>query len=206
MFYMNAVVYCLNDGGALGEMGSSLKTENASCFWVGGVGNQRSALRSQRVENTHTHTQTGRRQCLCLTRRADVCRLVPAVPYLAPVVRWAASARNDTQPLALHTLICPISTTIITSASCDSADLCPVWPGCVFVCSGQGRVYHLEECTVFGDVKSSLLWSGVAQTRSVLLDGPEIPLCAPRGKTEGFQRAFILVRLESERLRVSEAP
>lgn len=71
----------------------------------------------------------------------------------------------------------------------------------MFVCTGQGCVYHLEECTVFGDVKSSLQWSGVIQTHSVLLDGPEIPLCAPRGKREEFQGSFLLVHLESERLR-----
>lgn len=57
-------------------------------------------------------------------------------------------------------------------------------PQCVFVCAGQGCVYHLEECTVFGNVKSSPQWSGVIQTHTVLLDGPEIPLGAPRGESE----------------------
>lgn len=68
-------------------------------------------------------------------------------------------------------------------------------PQRVFVCTGQGRVYHWEECTVFGDVKSSMQRSGVVQTHSVLLDGPEIPLGAPRGKSEefeGFNMCFML--------------
>lgn len=64
----------------------------------------------------------------------------------------------------------------------------------MFLCvrAGQGCVYHLEECTVFGDVKSSPQWSGVVQTHAVLLDGPEIPLCAPRGKSEEFKRFNML--------------
>lgn len=45
----------------------------------------------------------------------------------------------------------------------------------------------MEECTVFGNVKSSPQWSGVVQTHSVLLDGPEIPLCTPRGMSEEFK-------------------
>lgn len=60
-------------------------------------------------------------------------------------------------------------------------------PQCVFACAGQGCVYHLEECTVFGNVKSSPQWSGVVQTHTVLLDGPEIPLGAPRGESEEFK-------------------
>lgn len=52
---------------------------------------------------------------------------------------------------------------------------------------GRGCVYQLEECTVFGNVKSSPQWSGAVQTRSVLLDGPEIPLCTPRSEEfKGF--------------------
>ena len=46
----------------------------------------------------------------------------------------------------------------------------------------------MEERTVFGDVKSSPQWSAVVQTHSVLLDGPEIPLCIPRGRSEEFKR------------------
>lgn len=59
-------------------------------------------------------------------------------------------------------------------------------PERVFLCTEQGRVYHLKECTVFDDVKSSMWWSGEVQTHSVLLDGPEIPLCAPRGRSQEF--------------------
>lgn len=57
---------------------------------------------------------------------------------------------------------------------------------------GPGCVYHLEECTVFGDVKSSPQWSGVVQTHSVLLDGPEIPLCTPGSKSEELKRFNVL--------------
>lgn len=56
-----------------------------------------------------------------------------------------------------------------------------------FACAGLGCVYHLEECTVFGNVKSSPQWSGVVQTHTVLLDGPEIPLGAHRGESEEFK-------------------
>lgn len=57
--------------------------------------------------------------------------------------------------------------------------------------AGLGCVYHLEECTVFGDVKSSPQWSGVVQTHAVLLDGPEIPHRAPRGKSQEFKRFYM---------------
>lgn len=61
-----------------------------------------------------------------------------------------------------------------------------------FAYAGRGCVYHLEECTVFGNVKSSPQWSGVVQTHTVLLDGLEIPLGAPRGKSEEFKRFNML--------------
>lgn len=75
------------------------------------------------VENTRAD---GTETIPALDATARCCRLVPAVPRRAPVVRWAAAACNDTQTAALHTLICPITTAIITSATCDSADLCRV--------------------------------------------------------------------------------
>lgn len=77
--------------------------------------------------------------------------------------------RLDADTLAYwYSLIC----TLTVSSICDSPDLCCCKTSacvCVFVC---GCVYHLEECTVFGNVKSSPQWSQEVQTHSVLLDGP----------------------------------
>lgn len=74
---------------------------------------------SQTVKNTHT---VGIETIHVFDATGRCCSLGPAVPYLVPAGSWAASGSNDTQALLLHTLICTITTAIITSALCDSAD------------------------------------------------------------------------------------
>ena len=170
-------------------------------------GCQRLTLRSRQwVHNpsahTNTHTHTRVRDSSCVSDATDRCYCpVPAVPYLSPQVSGAASGalmththvhtHSFTHPLLqlshrqslTHQIYVLCASAHTHSSSSISACVCV----CVCVCAGRGRVYHLEECTVFGNVKSSPQWSGVVQTHSVLLDGPEIPLCAPRGKREEFK-------------------
>lgn len=107
----------------------------------------------------------------------------------------AASDSNDTQALALHT---HKHTHTHSYNNSHNYHISSLWLSrfmrfslSVFVCAGQGHVYCLEECPVFGDVKSSQQWSeslslSHTHTHSLLLDGPEIPLWAPRGQTRGF--------------------
>lgn len=103
---------------------------------------------TQKVKNTHT---VGIETIGVFDATGRCCCLHPAVPYLAPVGRWAVSVSNDTQTLALHTLISTITTTIITSALCDSPDLCVSAWACLCVhrtgtCLPFGGMYSIWWC------------------------------------------------------------
>lgn len=130
------------------------------------------------------HTNSRNRDNTCVWRDWQMLLPGSSCSFLAPVLRWVVCVSNDTQTLALHTLICNITTTIIASVLCDEPDSCVSAWACFCVhrtgtCLPFGGMYSIYWC------ESSMQWSGV-QTHSVLLDGPEIPLCAPRGMSEEF--------------------
>lgn len=119
--------------------------------------------------HTLTNTQTDRREIIHVFDTTDrCCYPVPAVPCLAPYLRWVAFGANNAPWRNTYTLIYTLTTTIITSDISDSLDLCAVHRQYfrLSVCSGWECVYHLEQCTVFGNVKNSPQWSGVIQTHS----------------------------------------
>lgn len=116
---------------------------------------------------------------------------LPDVPGPFQLFRWARCCLTimTHKPSSALARLHPGYTAVITSAICDSPDLCrPHTNTAAFqpACSCAACVYRLEECTVFGNVKSSPRWSELVQTHSVLLDGPEIPLRAPSVESEHF--------------------
>ncbi len=162
---------------------------------------------STHTQHSETHTDGRETVGVCLTRLTDVAAGLQLFPTW--LLRWVGRrlalmththTRTHSFAHSLPQLSHQLSLTHQIYVLCADTHtntavfqrVCVCVCVCLFVCVGRGCVYHLKECTVFSNVKSSPQWSGVVQTHSVLLDGPEIPLCTPRGKSEEFKRFNML--------------
>lgn len=112
------------------------------------------------LKSTHTHTHRRGRDSRCVFDATDrCCRLVPAVPYLAPQVSWAAFGANDTHTLThthLHTGYHSyhISHLWLTRFMCCAPTYTAVFQLVeVFVCAQDGDVF-----TIWRNVQYLVMW------------------------------------------------